>query len=90
MDFSAVVCFLKGNIHFQLPPIGNRAGSVEKFLTKSLKALQLDYVDLYLIHLPVGFQDKGDDTLWPRDETGEALLDTSTDLISLWKVNKCM
>lgn len=74
----------------KLPPIGNRAGSVEKFLTKSLKALQLDYVDLYLIHLPVGFQDKGDDTLWPRDETGEALLDTSTDLISLWKVNKCM
>ena len=29
-------------------------GNVENFLKKSLKKLDLDYVDLYLIHLPVG------------------------------------
>ena len=55
--------FIKGNFHFQLPPIGNRAESVKKFLTKSLTALQHEYVDLYLIHFPVGFQDMGDGNL---------------------------
>jgi aldehyde reductase len=69
----------------KLPPIGNRAESVEKFLTASLTALQVEYVDLYLIHSPVGFQDKGDGNLWPKDETGALLVDLSTDHISLWK-----
>jgi len=80
----------KGNFHFQLPQIGNRAESVEKFLTQSLTALQVEYVDLYLIHFPVGFQDKGDGNLWPTDETGAIITDPSTDHISLWKVSKYM
>jgi diketogulonate reductase-like aldo/keto reductase len=63
---------------------------VEKFLTESLTALQVEYVDLYLIHLPVGFQDNGDGNLWPTDETGAMLVDPSTDHISLWKVSKYM
>jgi hypothetical protein len=42
-------------------------------------------VDLYLIHIPTGFQEKGDN-LWPKDETGAVLIDTSTDHVSLWKV----
>ena len=63
---------------------------MEKFLTESLTALQVDYVDLYLIHLPVGFQDIGDGSLWPKDETGTMLMDPSTDHISLWKVSKYM
>jgi diketogulonate reductase-like aldo/keto reductase len=74
-----------GNNVFQLPPTGNRAESVEKYITKSLKALQLDYVDLYLIHIPIGIQEKGD-RLWPTDETGTIPIDKSTDHISLWKV----
>jgi hypothetical protein len=45
---------------------------------------------LYLIHLPVGFQDKGDGSLWPTDETGAIFTDPSTDHISLWKVSKYM
>ncbi|XP_049946120.1 1,5-anhydro-D-fructose reductase-like isoform X1 [Schistocerca serialis cubense] len=68
----------------KLPPVGNRAESVEKYLKKSLENLQLSYVDLYLIHHPVGFQDVGGDT-FPRDKDGKVLLDMKTDLISLWK-----
>jgi len=32
-----------------------RPDQVEWFFEKSRKALQLDYIDLYLIHGPVGF-----------------------------------
>ncbi|XP_069688682.1 1,5-anhydro-D-fructose reductase-like isoform X2 [Periplaneta americana] len=68
----------------KLPPKGNRAASVEKYLTKSLEALQLSYVDLYLVHAPVGLQEEGEE-LWPVDETGTLRIDPETDLISLWK-----
>jgi hypothetical protein len=78
------------DIIFQLPPIGNRAESVEKYIKKSLNALQLNYVDLYLVHIPIGFQEKGDDNLWPMDENGTVLIDKSTDHISLWKVMNCI
>ena len=82
--------FINSNFHFQLPAIGNRAESVEKFLTQSLTALQVEYVDLYLIHLPIGFRDKGDGSLWPTDEPFTIATDPSTDHISLWKVSKYM
>lgn len=36
----------------KLPPFGNRADDVEKCLKVSLADLQLDYLDLYLIHVP--------------------------------------
>ncbi|XP_037781875.1 1,5-anhydro-D-fructose reductase-like [Penaeus monodon] len=38
----------------KLPMIGMNEGGVEKFLKKSLEKLQLGYVDLYLVHGPVG------------------------------------
>ncbi len=60
---------------------------MEKFLKLSLESLKLDYVDLYLIHFPVGFLPGKDDTdLFPRDESGKALVDMNTDIIALWKV----
>lgn len=36
--------------------IGMYEGGVEKFLKKSLEKLKLGYVDLYLVHLPVGMK----------------------------------
>ncbi len=38
----------------KLPFIAMRAEDVESYLAESLRNLQLDYVDLYIIHLPLG------------------------------------
>lgn len=59
---------------------------MEKFLKKSLAALRLDYVDLYLIHAPVGLIGKDDSDIFPRDENGLVVIDPTTDLLELWKV----
>ncbi|EFX67778.1 hypothetical protein DAPPUDRAFT_63699 [Daphnia pulex] len=70
----------------KLPMIGNSADKVAKYLDLSLKSLKVDYVDLYLIHFPVGFFEGKDETdLYPRDEFGKYKIDKSTDIITLWK-----
>ena len=51
-------------------------------LEKSLAALQLDYLDLYLIHWPVGYQE-GDEK-FPRNEAGEVLV-SDIDYIETWQ-----
>ena len=58
---------------------------MEHFLKLSLDSLQLDHVDLYLIHLPVGFIGKHDKDLYPQDEEKRAILDLNTDLVALWR-----
>lgn len=67
----------------KLPFNANRASSVEKYLKKSLENLQLNYIDLYLIHAPFGMQE-GDEIL-PKDKDGKILLDPTTDHVLLWK-----
>ncbi|XP_068174620.1 aldo-keto reductase family 1 member A1-B [Antennarius striatus] len=54
---------------------------VEPSLMKTLKDLKLDYLDLYLIHWPLGFQ-RGDDP-FPKAEDGTMLYDT-TDYKLTW------
>ncbi|KAL2712392.1 alcohol dehydrogenase NADP(+) [Vespula squamosa] len=68
----------------KLPPIGNRPGDVEKWIKKSLINLQLDYIDLYLVHVPFTLEEVGEE-LHPTNEKGEIRFDTSTDHVKVWK-----
>lgn len=67
----------------KLPPQGNRASSVEKYLKTSLADLQLSYVDLYLIHTPFTVPEVTGD--FRRDEDGSIILENDTDHITTWK-----
>ncbi|KAG8277067.1 hypothetical protein J6590_049976 [Homalodisca vitripennis] len=70
----------------KLPIQGNNPKFVREYLLKQLKALQLDYVDLYLIHHPVEImpeqvvKHEGSTV----DNTG-LKLDMTTDHVALWK-----
>lgn len=62
-----------------------RKDLVKEFLNSSLKKLQTDYVDLYLIHWPIGMQFVGEQEFSPRHKNGELQIDYSTDIISIWE-----
>ncbi|XP_062067002.1 prostaglandin-E(2) 9-reductase-like isoform X2 [Lepus europaeus] len=65
----------------------HRPELVRPSLEKSLKNLQLDYVDLYIIHLPVSM--KPGEEIFPTDENGKVMLDM-VDLCATWEaMEKC-
>ncbi|KAK0164556.1 hypothetical protein PV328_003171 [Microctonus aethiopoides] len=68
----------------KLPNFGNRPEDVEKYIKLSLEKLQLDYVDMYLIHSPFGFvqDEKG---CAPLVENGIYKLDHDTNHVAVWK-----
>ncbi|XP_028621663.1 prostaglandin-E(2) 9-reductase-like [Grammomys surdaster] len=71
----------------KLPSTCHRPELVRPCLEQSLKKLQLDYVDLYLIHFPVSM--KPDNDLCPTYENGKLLFDT-VDLRDTWEaMEKC-
>ncbi len=61
----------------------HRPECVKPAFEASLKKLQLDYVDLYLIHTPFAFQPG--DNQDPRDAGGNVIYDTGVKLIDTWR-----
>src|SRR3954468_5954014 len=61
----------------------HRPERVEPAFEASLKRLQLDYVDLYLIHTPFAFE-PGDDQD-PRDASGNVIYDRGVTLLDTWR-----
>jgi len=67
----------------KLPPIGMTPDKVEYFIKKSLKSLQLDYLDLYLVHLPIGLKYVSDTELWPK-EGNKILINPTSSIEAVW------
>src|SRR5277367_2319382 len=61
----------------------HRPERVKPAFEASLKRLQLDYLDLYLIHTPFAFQ-PGDEQD-PRDEGGKVIYDEEVTLLDTWR-----
>jgi diketogulonate reductase-like aldo/keto reductase len=61
----------------------HRPERVKPAFEASLRALQLDYVDLYLMHTPFAFR-PGDDQD-PRDENGKTIYDDGVTLPETWR-----
>jgi len=60
----------------------HRPERVKPAFEASLKRLQLDYIDLYLIHTPFAFQPG--DVQDPRDANGNVIYDTGVTLLDTW------
>jgi len=57
--------------------------SVRRACEVTLKNLKLKYLDLYLIHWPMGYIEVGDN-LFPTNEKGE-FIDSGVDYVDTWK-----
>jgi len=58
---------------------------VNEFLKLSLRDLNIDYVDLYLIQFPIGFQYVDHHEMIPLESDGKVILDNKIHLEAVWK-----
>lgn len=66
----------------------HRTDLVEKVLRETLSNLELEYLDLYLIHWPVGY--KEGENLFPRDAS-DKVITSDVDYVDTWKeMEKCL
>lgn len=70
----------------KLPVFGNRPKDVERFLKMSLDRLKLDYLDLYLIHMPFSFHCNEANLIPAVNEDGSFSLDVNNDLLGTWEM----
>ncbi|KAK3930824.1 Aldo-keto reductase family 1 member A1 [Frankliniella fusca] len=68
----------------KLPPKGVRPGGPEKWLKQSLEKLRMNYVDMYLIHVPCSVKVWGPDDSMVSPE-GKIVVEEDTDHIAVWK-----
>jgi alcohol dehydrogenase (NADP+) len=61
----------------------HRPDRLKRAFEASLRRLQLDYLDCYLIHTPFAFQ-PGDEQ-YPMNEQGEPIYDTGVTLVETWR-----
>jgi aldehyde reductase len=61
----------------------HRPERVEPAFEESLKRLQINYLDLYLIHTPYAFQPGEEQD--PRDQNGNVIYDRGVTLLDTWK-----
>jgi diketogulonate reductase-like aldo/keto reductase len=64
----------------------HRPERIEAAFDASLRRLQLDHVDSYLIHTPFAFQ-PGDEQD-PRDERGQVIYDSGVTLLDTWRASR--
>lgn len=57
---------------------------VEEAFNDSLRLLNLNYVDLYLMHSPVAYKNVGKTVFHPVDGNGKILHDNSVDYLDTW------
>ncbi|XP_012275943.1 alcohol dehydrogenase [NADP(+)] isoform X2 [Orussus abietinus] len=69
----------------KLPSFGNRPQDVEKFLNLSLSRLELDYLDMYLIHMPIAFVQNENVYAPAINDDGTYVLDLNSDPVLVWQ-----
>lgn len=62
----------------------HHAEDVEVECRQTLKDLQIDYIDLYIMHWPLSFQ-KTEGEYFPKDKDGNILFDNTVDVHETWK-----
>jgi len=70
----------------KLPMFGMRPEYVEDFFNRSLTSLGLDYLDLFLIHGPIGVKRAEDGVWWATNKDGQVMYEKDTDHVAIWRV----